>query len=74
MEEFDNGNHVDERRLMDRDIVFVSFNYRVEPFGKCTCNAKCFTSIRAIIYSRIKLNISLKYNYSFFYMSIFKYY
>lgn len=39
MEEFDNGNHVDERRLMDRDIVFVSFNYRVEPFGKCTCNA-----------------------------------
>lgn len=48
MEEFDNGNHVD--RLMD--IVFVSFNYRVEPFG----NAKCFTSIRAIIYSRSKLN------------------
>lgn len=39
MEEFGNGNHVD--RLMD--IVFVSFNYRVEPFG----NAKYFTSIRA---------------------------
>lgn len=51
--QFGNGNHVDERRLMDRDIVFVSFNYRVEHES---CNAKCFTSIRVIIYSRAKLN------------------
>lgn len=32
--QFGSGNEADETRLMDRDIVFVTVNYRLGPFGE----------------------------------------
>ncbi|XP_076675393.1 carboxylic ester hydrolase-like [Andrena cerasifolii] len=31
--QFGSGNEADETRLMDRDVIFVTFNYRLGPFG-----------------------------------------